>query len=154
MLRLERVCKGAADCVFRPPMEGYLDSFRILNSVTRSSELSLASFSLRRCETFGLCATVISTAFLRLALSRGLRGKRGNLPGHWRQTVSALNIQHIQQASPPNWLLAGKQPACLLMLAILFPWWLNMTVSHVKATNMINKEWTPEVLRWKKMQYY
>lgn len=59
----------------KPPIAGYLDSFHILNSVARSSEPSLASFSLPRCETFGLCATVISTAFPRLALSPGPEGK-------------------------------------------------------------------------------
>lgn len=59
----------------RPPMAGYLDSLHILNSVARSSEPSLASFSLPHCETFGVSATVISTAFPRLALSPRPEGK-------------------------------------------------------------------------------
>lgn len=61
--------------VFRPPMVGYLDARQILNSDARSSEPSLASFSLPRCKTFGLSVTVISTAFPRLAQSRAPEGK-------------------------------------------------------------------------------
>lgn len=37
--------------------------------------LNLASFSLPHCETFGLCATVISSAILKLALSPEPEGK-------------------------------------------------------------------------------
>lgn len=54
-------------------MAVHLDS--LLNSVTRSREPSHANSSLPRCETFGLSATVISTAFPRLALSPRTEGK-------------------------------------------------------------------------------
>lgn len=60
---------------------GYLDSLYILNSNERSNEENVASLSLPRCETFGLCATVISTAFPRLAPSPGPEGKVWNR--HW-----------------------------------------------------------------------
>lgn len=70
----------------RPPMAVHLDS--LLNSVTRSREPSHANSSLPRCETFGLSATVISTAFPRLALSPRTEGKNhGSLFGRWRQSV-------------------------------------------------------------------
>lgn len=70
----------------RPPMAVHLDS--LLNSVTRSREPSHANSSLPRCETFGLSATVISTAFPRLALSPRTEGKKhGSLFGCWRQSV-------------------------------------------------------------------
>lgn len=66
-----------------PPMAGYSNSLHILNSVARSSEPSLASFSPPRRETFGLSATVISTAFPRLALGPRPEG---------RSTVPCLTI--------------------------------------------------------------
>lgn len=50
-----------------PPKAVHLDS--PLNSVTRSREPSGASSPTPRSETFGLSATVISTAFPRLAIS-------------------------------------------------------------------------------------
>lgn len=107
----------------RPPMAGYLDSFRILNSVARSSEPSLASFSLPRCETFGLCATVISTAFPRLALSPGPEGKA------WYPVwpLEAVYLLYHRKTS-----ITTKQTVKVAMALNVdspFPWWLDMTGS-------------------------
>lgn len=72
----------------------YLDSLYILNSVARSSELNLASFSLPHSETFGLCATVISTAFPRLAQSPEPEGKTAGPSLANRGRLLLVLIQH------------------------------------------------------------
>lgn len=85
-------------------MAVHLDS--LLNSVTRSREPSHANSSLPRCETFGLSATVISTAFPRLALCPRTEGENhGSLFGRWRQSVHTFHRTSNRKKKDTDWKL-------------------------------------------------
>lgn len=91
-------------------MAGSLNSPHILDSVARSSEPSLASSSLPCCETFGLSATVISSAFPRLALGLRPKGKStvpcltigGRMDLHYAvhsaAAVAGVNVEYLFMA--------------------------------------------------------
>lgn len=65
----ERVSKASRKATKTDISHIWLALIHISNSVRRSSELNVASLFMLHSETFGLCVTVISTAFSTLALS-------------------------------------------------------------------------------------